>query len=258
MYFKNNNTANSVKTRESVNHVNDRFSFVLYCNNDIVCQRNFEIKRFVEGSMDTIEFKDTVDDIMNKIKEQLNSQTRVYMAYNYSGCRPVCPFNPDEKYAGLGDYQNPDIKSNGGWYDDTEIFDSSLNLPLQKEWTDVLKFVVYDNIDPKHPKEKISQILDLSCYPKDVRYIDITKRRNEFYEDDVECQKLYNENYIKLRLYKNNTNMVRDIIEMMYPVCSISWNKDNKKDMIDMVNRKYMGYELNIEKANRKYLASIE
>jgi uncharacterized protein YfbU (UPF0304 family) len=52
--------------------------------------------------------------------------------------------------------------------------------------------------------------------------------------------------------------MVRDIIEMMYPVCSISWNKDNKKDMIDMVNRKYMGYELNIEKANRKYLASIE
>ena len=117
---------------------------------------------------------------------------------------------------------------------------------------------MYDNIDPKHPKEKISRILDLSCYPKDVRYIDITKRRNEFYDDDVECQKLYNENYIKLRLYKNNTNMVRDIIEMMYPVCSISWNKDNKKDMIDMVNRKYMGYELNIEKANKKYLASIE
>ena len=74
MYFKNNDTANSVKTRESVNHVNDRFSFVLYCNNDIVCQRNFEIKRFVEGSMDTIEFKDTVDDIMNKIKEQLKSR----------------------------------------------------------------------------------------------------------------------------------------------------------------------------------------
>ena len=45
------------------------------------------------------------------------------MVYNYSGCRPVCPFNPDEKYAGLGDYQNPDIKSNGGWYDDTEISD---------------------------------------------------------------------------------------------------------------------------------------
>lgn len=108
----------------------ERFEFALFVNNNLVCKRNFKITNYIEESMQSLDFKDTIDEIVTMIDNDLKSKSRVYTWYYY-----------DEK--------NPDPEF-------TE--------PLLEPWKSTFKFVVTDNKRPV-----ITKIWDGYGYPKSVR-----------------------------------------------------------------------------------------
>lgn len=108
----------------------ERFEFSLFVNNNLVCKRNFKITNYIEESMQSLDFKETIDEIVTMIDNDLKSKSRVYTWYYY-----------DEK--------NPDPEF-------TE--------PLLEPWKSTFKFVVTDNKRPV-----ITKIWDGYGYPKSVR-----------------------------------------------------------------------------------------
>ena len=52
----------------------ERFEFALYVNDNIICKRNFRIFNFIENSMNTLEFKEKVDEIVEMIDDDLKSR----------------------------------------------------------------------------------------------------------------------------------------------------------------------------------------
>ena len=110
----------------------ERFEFTLYINDNIICKRNFKIFNFVEGSMETIDFKNCIDSIVKLIDDDLKSKSRVYTWYTY---------NPDEE-------------------DPNDEF----HQPLIEPWECTFKIVVTDN-----KRVVIEKIWDGYGYPKFIR-----------------------------------------------------------------------------------------
>ncbi len=110
----------------------ERFEFAIYVNEFIICKRNFRIYNYIEKSMNTLDFKETVDEVVHMIDEDLKSKSRVY-TWRY--------FNPQDPQA-------------------TE----ELVSPTIEPWSCTFKFVVYDN-----KREVISKIWDGYAYPRFVR-----------------------------------------------------------------------------------------
>ena len=110
----------------------ERFEFTIYVNDNIICKRNFRIFNFIEGSMNTLDFKERVDEIVDVINEDLKSKSRVFTWYY---------FNPNE----------PDA------------FEEFAGKPLEP-WACTFKLVISDN-----KKDVISKIWDGYAYPKPIR-----------------------------------------------------------------------------------------
>lgn len=110
----------------------ERFEFTVFVNDNIICKRNFRIFNFIEGSMNTLEFKEKVDEIVKLIDDDLKSKSRVYTWYYYN---PASPEPGDE-------------------------FDSKLLEP----WACTFKIVVSDN-----KRDVITRIWDGYAYPKAIR-----------------------------------------------------------------------------------------
>lgn len=108
----------------------ERFEFALYVNNNLICKRNFKINNYIDESMQSINFKHGVDEIVDMINNDLKSKSRVYTWYN---------FNENEE-------------------------NEELNEELLKPWECTFKFVVTDNKVPV-----ITKIWDGYGYPKSVR-----------------------------------------------------------------------------------------
>lgn len=109
-----------------------RFDFTVYVNDNIIAKRNFSIFNYVEGSVNSLEFKDTVDAIVGLIKDDLASKSRVYLWHFYNPERP----------------------------EDTE----ELVSPRIEDWECTFKVVISDN---KH--DVYTRIWDGGVYPRYVR-----------------------------------------------------------------------------------------
>lgn len=126
-----------------------RFEFALYINEFLICRRGFRINGYVDGSMQTQEFKDEIDKIVELIDDDLKSKSRVWTWYHY------WPENPEVE---------PELTTD----------------PLIEEGECVFKFVVYDN-----GNEVISKIWDGRYYPSFVRKnVDITNKTVKITKDD--------------------------------------------------------------------------
>ena len=62
----------------------ERFEFALYVNEFVICKRNFKIFNFIEGSMGSLDFKETLDDIVGIIDQDLKSKSNVYMWHYFN------------------------------------------------------------------------------------------------------------------------------------------------------------------------------
>lgn len=126
-----------------------RFEFALFINDFLICKRSFPINGYIDGSMQTPQFKNEVDKLVELIDEDLKSKSRVYTwHHNY-------PETPD-------------------W--DPEIMTD----PLVDEGLFVFKFVIYDN-----GKEVITRSWDGRYYPSYVRKnIDLTNHQVKIIKED--------------------------------------------------------------------------
>ena len=119
-------------TKEVKDYKEERFEFALYVNDNIICKRNFRIYNFIENSMNTSDFKGTVDEIVHIVDNDLKSKSRVYTWY----------------------YFNPQFP------EDNEEF---IN-PLIEPWLCTFKLVISDN-----KRDVITKIWDGYAYPKYIR-----------------------------------------------------------------------------------------
>lgn len=175
----------------------NRFEFALFINDFLICKRSFPINGYVEGSMQTPEFKNEVDKIVDLINEDLKSKSRVYTWYHNF------PEHPEWE---------PEIMTD----------------PLIDEGLFVFKFVVYNN-----GKEVISKIWDGRYYPSYVRKnVDLTNRQVKITKDervttyDKETffasrgNRLSGDLYVLKAMISDKENLVPMIQKCIYEVCS--------------------------------------
>lgn len=112
----------------------ERFEFALYVNNNVICKRNFKINNYIDESMQSLDFKLKVDEIVEMINDDLKSKSRVFTWY----------------YGDVDDIMQEPLPE--------------LVEPLIEPWECTFKFVVSDN-----KQEVISKIWDGYAYPKSVR-----------------------------------------------------------------------------------------
>lgn len=214
----------------------ERFEFTLYVNNNIICKRNFKINDFIEHSMESLEFKNKVDEIVKMIDDDLKSKSRVYTWYNFN------PMEPDA----------------------SEEFTS----PLIEPWECTFKFEVSDR-----KKVMISKIWDGYAYPKAIRdkvdisnkVVKITSKDGKVYTYDKESffksneDRLTFEHQVLKAMIMDKSDLLIQITKQICETCSTHddmFSKISDYTMGDTYGKDKDGnpvrYSFNIEAQNRK------
>lgn len=237
-----------MEVKEQKEYREERFEFALYVNNNLICKRNFKINNYIDGSMQSLNFKDKVDEIVRMIDDDLKSKSRVYTWY--------C-------------------------YDDTDV-DSEFHEPLIEPWECTFKFVVTDN-----KKEVISHIWDGRGYPKSVRdKVDIANKtvkvmtrtgqiltfdKDSFFEENKD--KLSIEHYILRAQIIDKPDLLIAITKKICEACSprengfkktsdytledTYGNKEYKCSINEHNAKLFKKWEKLYEKKTKKYFANL-
>ena len=219
--------------QEATEYREERFEFALYVNNNLVCKRNFKMRNFIEGSMQSENFKHVADDIVRLIDDDLKSKSRVYTWY----------------------YFNP------------EFPDDEFTSPLIEPWECTFKFVIFDN-----KREVYERIWDGRFYPAAIRnnvdiannVIKITTKTGETFVYDKDKyfadhgDKLSPEMYVKKAMIGDKMNLLPIITKRICEACS-PWNDSGYNKISDYETVLTYGkgkdkrvYGLNLEKENAR------
>lgn len=197
--------------KEKKEYKEERFEFAIYVNDNIICKRNFRIFNFIEGSMNTLEFKYKIDELVAMIDDDLKSKSRVYTW--------KC-FNPNE-------------------IDESDEFHS----PLIEPWSCTFKLVISDN-----KKEIISKIWDGSGYPKYIRdKVDLSNKNVKIVTKDgktyvFDKETFFKENEGKLSfehemlksMIIDKADVLQQITKKICEACSPSKDEIKEKGHFDM------------------------
>lgn len=74
----------------------ERFQFLLYVNENVICQRYFRINNFDYQSIESLELKEVMDDCVKMIRQDLVEKSRVYMWYTDKSPIKMTGFCNDE------------------------------------------------------------------------------------------------------------------------------------------------------------------
>lgn len=88
------------------------YEFYLYINNNIVCQRFFQLKGFNEKVLKSIEIKELIDQVAGIVQRDLENKTRDYLYSHYN------PFEP----------QDPETIQRGNIYENEDVFDVEIKI----------------------------------------------------------------------------------------------------------------------------------
>lgn len=218
------------------NYKEERFEFALYVNNNIICKRNFKINDYIEHSMESVEFKDKMCEIVNMIDDDLKSKSRVYTWYF---------FNPTE----------PDA------------FEEFVGKPIEP-WECTFKFEVSDR-----KRVVFSKIWDGYAYPKAIRdKVDISNKVVKIVSKDGRVYTYDKESFFKTNegrltfeqqvlkgMIMDKSDLLIQITKQICETCST--HEDMFKKISDYTMTEYYGkdkdgnpvsYNFNIEAQNRK------
>jgi len=211
----------------------ERFEFAVFMNNIIICKRYFKVYNFIEGSMETMDFKETVDDIVKMIDDDLKSKSRIHTWYYY---------NPEDEV-------------------ETDEFHS----PLLDPWACTFKFAVYDN-----RREVFSKIWDGYAYPRSVRNrIDLTNKTvrytnregklfvfdKETFFNDPDRRLLFEQEVLKAQIM-DKEDLLSKITRMICKICSPSRDDVKMNGRVDKeTNEMYLGDFTTTEKYGEKEYA---
>lgn len=200
-----------------------RFEISFYLNDNVVCKRNFKIINFIEGSFNTVEFNNAMDEIVRMIKNDLNSKSRVYSWY-IAG--PSIKNGEFSKTSPTIMDSNFVLREREYKNEDSEF--STLKEPYyDPDYSrDVLTIVLTDN-----GKKVYERIIDMSVYPKFVRdRIDLANRQEgvitvndeqrKIKFEYMDKDKLNIENYILMHMLDGRTDLLKEILFNICTTCS--------------------------------------
>jgi len=201
--------------KENTPYVKYDYSFELKINNDIICQRYFNINKFNPVSLRSINFKEYFDTICDIIQNDLESKTRVYL---YNVC---CTFADEEKLK---------KKQLAGQYK------SELYAPLYDEFHKDYVNADVNNITFSFLyKDEVvmTKLWDANVYPQFIRKnIDIVNNQwiqvsptHRIFFDTCDDDKLKYEHSIKKKIFAGRKDLIPPIISMFREICSME-NRD--------------------------------
>jgi hypothetical protein len=88
------------------------YEFYLYINNNIVCQRFFQLKGYNDKVLKSIELKELIDDVVEIVQRDLMNKTRDYLYSHYN------PFEP----------QDPETSQRINIYENEDVFDVEVRI----------------------------------------------------------------------------------------------------------------------------------
>lgn len=81
------------------------YEFYLYINENIVCQRFFQLKGYNEKVLKSIELKELIDKVAEIVQDDLENKTRDYLHQHYNPYEPQMP----EDIQRIDIYENEDV-----------------------------------------------------------------------------------------------------------------------------------------------------
>ncbi|MBR6516678.1 MAG: hypothetical protein IKT40_07445 [Bacilli bacterium] len=238
-----------MEVKDQKEYREERFEFSLFINNNLICKRNFKINNYIDGSMQSLNFKDKVDEIVQMIDDDLKSKSRVYTWF---------------------------------YFDETNEESNEFTEPLIDPWECTFKFVVTDN-----KKEVISKIWDGRGYPKQVRdkvdiankTVKVTTRSGQVLTFDKDAffaennDRLTIEQYILKAQIFDKPDLLIAITKKICEVCSPrenSFQKSSDYNMEETYGKKeykcsldehnkafFKKWEKACEKKTKKYFANL-
>lgn len=187
----------------------ERFQFVLSVNDNIICQRYFKINGFNKESICSLDLKDTLDEAVDMIKDDLKDKSIAYTYYTTPATRvKLTGFN------GSG---------NSVTYLEVEpsMGEDDSNDPMLEPYEVTFKFdfMVDDRV-------VYSRIWDGSQYPKYVRNgVDITNSDAAYRDKDPE-ELGFNLMMIR-RMTLGKEDLVYKIIQSICDVCSYDYSNEH-------------------------------
>jgi hypothetical protein len=225
-----------MENKETKDYKEERFEFTIYVNDNIICKRNFKIYNFIENSMNTLEFKETVDGIVKLIDDDLKSKSRVFTWYY---------FNPDEP----------------------EMFEEYAGQKIEP-WACTFKLVISDN-----KRDVITKIWDGYGYPKPIREkvdlsnknVKITTRDGQTYSYEKEAFFKANEGRLSFEqevlkaMISGKQDVLLQITKKICEACSASRDEIKETGRFDpKENAKYLSkYTVFDTYCDKKYSYSI-
>lgn len=215
----------------------ERFEFALFVNDNVICKRNFRIFNYIEHSMETLDFKETIDRAVRLIDDDLKSKSRVYTWY----------------------YYNP-LTDDGNEH-------SEFMQPLIDPWVCTFKLAVYDN---KH--EVISKVWDGYAYPRAIRervdlgnkYVKITDKDGNTYtyeKDkffDAKGNRLSFDQEVLKAMIIDKQDVLLQITKMICEACSYGREESMGRSISDyVVNEEYRNDDKSVPSKNYSYSLAL-
>ena len=214
----------------------ERFQFLLWVNDNIICQRYFKINGFNNDSLRSLQFKETMDSVVRMIQDDLLSKSRIFMWYtreepikmtgcikNYENCdeSDVILLTSDN-YVGKVQLSDGTIVDKQYFSYPEGMEDSYSDNKKLPEWDVTFKFQML--VDEKPVYERI---WDGTVYPKYVRNgVDLTN--SDVLYKDKEPSSLHFSFAIIRHMTLGKIDLVYHIIKQICEVMSYKREDSNK------------------------------
>ena len=222
----------------------NKFQFLIWVNNNVICQRYFKINGFNEESIYSAEFNECMNGIVDSIQRDLESKSRIFMWYtNMSEPMKIQGFLTEEEAERYGrDFLS--VMTNSDISGKVEAPDGKV---FTKEYINYCENIVNEYGEIEKPKEgefifKFSfliddvpvfeKIWDGNVYPKFVRNgVDLTN--NYAFYDNKDTSALSFGAAIIRYMQKGKINLISDFIRRICETLSNSFSDEYvyKKEM---------------------------
>lgn len=207
----------------------ERFQFILYANENIICQRYFKINGFKPECLESVELKYTLDDCVRIIREDLEYKSRVFQWYTVDEPVKLTGFK-DPSEATYFTYP-PDVMDT---YSDNERL-----APYEVTF----KFVFLDN-----NKVVYERIWDGTDYPKYVRNGVDLSNSDILYRDKEPLSLHFSVAIIRHMTYgKSDLNY-----HIIRKICDVASSFNNEEEYTKYET--YSGTQIPYNCRNRKYI----
>lgn len=213
----------------------ERFQFLLYVNENVICQRYFRISNFEYSSIESLELKEVLDDCVKMIQQDLIEKSRVYMWYTDKSPIKMTGFCNDSDLTYndvaflINGKEEEATLSNGKTVKKTffDYFDAATNLsdyaderPLDGESMFRFVFMMDDKVLYEHQ-------WDANVYPRYVRNSVDLSNSNALYKNKDAASLSFS-----LAIIYHMTNGKQDLLyHMIRKICdTLSSNYTNEYD----------------------------